>query len=506
MDIVALACQEVGLDLTDHELTDAAVEEYSQDVWRDTTQAAWQDDTSQEGWQLQVAEMSKEGNRRLETRLAEVVMPKQLSFGVDLSNTVFTDQEGKESSVDLQFIRPSYGISPVTNLYSQKKSNAKISRRSRPSQMTASIQGAPCRNLPDLPSVNDLSKPVSRSEQYPVLEVPSPLTQPPPVQDHENNPFLHLFQDTRPGQVSFAYYVSDCWASFGGSSGVSDQDQFLKQCEGWWIHLPTPYRRGYWTREVEYYKNRTGQRTWPGQGEDGRVKVMVASRKNKHHMKTSHVSKEKDESQPSPPKKLMAAFKQFKTKYKSKVMAEMVGATGIEVRRELGKRWKSMSNEKKLQIVKMESDDKKDKKISVHSDKEVFKNEKFGVRADEEAINHANVDINDTCTEQVSEDISFNDASDSKLEDITTEDKESWGIINITLDEVDEFAIENKFYIEDEGLNSHQNPELEFSSPEKKVFELVSDLGKIEVVNTSFDKKTTSQCQEGRMTEAQWNN
>eukprot|EP00092_Neocalanus_flemingeri_P034857 GFUD01037932.1.p1 GENE.GFUD01037932.1~~GFUD01037932.1.p1 ORF type:complete len:491 (+),score=153.59 GFUD01037932.1:55-1527(+) len=490
MDIVALACQEVGLDLTDHELTDAAVDEYSQDLWRDTTQAAWQDDTSQEGWQLQVAEMSKEGNRRLETRLAEVVMPKQLSFGVDLSNTVFTDQEGKESSVDLQFIRPSYGISPVTNLYSQNKSNAKISRRSRPSQMTASIQGAPCRNLPDLPSVNDLSKPVSRSEQYPVLEVPSPLAQPPPVQDHENNPFLHLFQDTRPGQVSFAYYVSDCWASFGGSSGVPDQDQFLKQCEGWWIHLPTPYRRGYWTREVEYYKNRTRQRTWPGQGGDGRVKVMVASKKNKHHMKTSHVSKEKDESQPSPPKKLMAAFKQFKTKYKSKVMAEMVGATGMEVRRELDKRWKSMSNEKKLQIVKMESDDKKDKKIGVHTDKEVVKNEKFGGHANEEAVNHDNFDINDTCTEQLSEDISFNDELNSTLEDITTQDNESWGIINITLDDVDEFAIENKFYIEDECLNSQQNPEIEFSSPEKKVFELVSDLGKVKVANTSFDEQS----------------
>ena len=136
MDLVALACQEVGLDLTDT----AAVEEVcSQDVWRQPSQPSWEDDISQEGWQVQMPEndASQEGwqvqmmdvisqkgwqMQMLEdntnqgswqfqlpedetSRDKHVVMPKLLSFGGNLSNTIFTDQEGKESTVALQFKR-----------------------------------------------------------------------------------------------------------------------------------------------------------------------------------------------------------------------------------------------------------------------------------------------------------------------------------------------------------------------------------------------------------------
>jgi len=305
MDLVALACQEVGLDLTEA----AAQEElFSGDVWRRPNQLARTDDDSsqeegkvqgseedfsQEGWQVQmlndnpnqgslqiqlIEDYSRQESWQIQfpdnngSRDRHVVMPKLLSFGGDESNTVFTDQEGKESTVALQFKRSSFseGVSPITNIYSQSKTNPKFLRRFN-SSMIASSQGAPSRKLPGLPSsASAQSKPGSRPDlMFPVLEVPSLSDKHHTVSD--DYPFLFLFKDNRPGQVAFAYYAIDCWASHGGSAGVPDQQEFLSKCKRWWLNLPTPYRRGYWTREVKHYKNVIRHRTWKGQAVDGRV-------------------------------------------------------------------------------------------------------------------------------------------------------------------------------------------------------------------------------------------
>ena len=106
MDLIALACQEVGLDLT--EAAVEVIEVTNQDEWRQP----WQDDNSQEGWPLAWEEES----RAKPGRGPGIVLHKQLSFGGDFSNTVFTDQEGKESAVDLQFERFEHFIFVIFNI------------------------------------------------------------------------------------------------------------------------------------------------------------------------------------------------------------------------------------------------------------------------------------------------------------------------------------------------------------------------------------------------------
>ena len=116
MDLIALACQEVGLDLTGHEMAEtvssqvvwrqssqvACRADTSQEGWQDDTiQESWQDNSSQESWQLQLVE--EDSRAKPGGGGSRVVMPKLLSFGGDVSNTVFTDKEGKESAVALQF-------------------------------------------------------------------------------------------------------------------------------------------------------------------------------------------------------------------------------------------------------------------------------------------------------------------------------------------------------------------------------------------------------------------
>ena len=56
----------------------------------------------------------------------------------------------------------------------------------------------------------------------------------------------------------------------------------------------------------------------------------------------------------SPTKNLMTAFKNYRDLNKSKVAEEMmIGATGREIRTELGKKWKALSDQGKENVIIM---------------------------------------------------------------------------------------------------------------------------------------------------------
>ena len=88
-------------------------------------------------------------------------------------------------------------------------------------------------------------------------------------------------------------------------------------------------------------------------------------------------------------------------------------------------------------------------------------------------INDVSTGKYETELEQISEDLSLDDPSKDELKfsflvDCPALVNESM-TINITLDEIDKFAIETKFYTEDDRWTNSENPELELSSPEKNV-------------------------------------
>ena len=59
----------------------------------------------------------------------------------------------------------------------------------------------------------------------------------------------------------------------------------------------------------------------------------------------------------SPPKNLMTAFKNYRDLNKSKVAEEMmIGATGREIRTELGKRWKALNDREKEKFIELHNE------------------------------------------------------------------------------------------------------------------------------------------------------
>ena len=84
MDLISLACQEVGLDL---ELDAELVEGIFEDINNYDYEPGYQYGESSAGDRL------------------DMMTPKQLSFNGDLPNTVFTDKDGMESTVILQNTR-----------------------------------------------------------------------------------------------------------------------------------------------------------------------------------------------------------------------------------------------------------------------------------------------------------------------------------------------------------------------------------------------------------------
>ena len=135
-------------------------------------------------------------------------------------------------------------LNPVSHLLTQS-TVPKFHRRPRKSDIVNSIQGAPCRKLPELESKSKtLSKPMIQVAG--AEEVNLDL--------NSDNPFKYLLRDKEQGQIAFAFYVMHCWELQKDLYDKEDKEAFVKQCSKWWTELPTLYRRSYWAKELEYIR------------------------------------------------------------------------------------------------------------------------------------------------------------------------------------------------------------------------------------------------------------
>jgi len=257
MDILALACQEIGLDELEFSSSDSHISIVSEYYPPSKSHELPDPDTSK----VEI---------KTKTSKPCLVLHKQLSFDGAVP------KKGSRPNFENQLSGRSKS-SLVSNLYQQKQANSSVFRRFLPYQKS---QGLSFRNIPELQSrekcfpsttpVSDMIEVPKRMSHYPFLE---------------DNPFISLFdRAVNQGQVAFAFYASDCWLSLKESSHVPIvPEQILQQCEQWWSNLPPPYKRGYWLREYEYKKKlslanniRIGQPL----GNDGFTETMVDNIRN----------------------------------------------------------------------------------------------------------------------------------------------------------------------------------------------------------------------------------
>ena len=289
-------------------------------------------------------------------------------------------------------------VNPVQHLRAQS-AVPKFHRRPRKSEIVSSIQGAPCRKLPELEdsSQKETSTPISVAES----ELAS-------VKIKEDNPFRYLLGATDRGKIAFAFYVMDCWEQRKGLNGndADDKEEFVKQCSKWWTDFPTPYRRIYWSKEIEYSKKKNSAkvlgRTWfsnnfeeksseegiANNKDDGKRKLSPESSQASKIMRMELVSAEDEENEENyplhspafvdcnnivdhkfqlekkilkqaPPKnskkersfELLKAFSNFQKIHREKVTNEIPGVPKIEVKRELGRRWKLLDEKQKIKYL-----------------------------------------------------------------------------------------------------------------------------------------------------------
>jgi len=313
----------------------------------------------------------------------EQMTSKQLSFYGDLPNTVFTNQDGKQSTIILQNtevpepvveVQPIAVASPISQLFSQSSVH-KFHRRPRKSEIVNSLQGAPTRKLAELQSKSSESKKVKKA----VIEVPhSAMVD---VEIKEDNPFRYLLKDTDQGKVAFAYYVMNCWELQKSLPDSQDNETFVKQCSKWWTDLPTVYRRTYWTKETEYLKKlncaKVRSRTWLSVNNNSDVmningNSVLKEESNKTLAEKSNIDynikiedKENLESNRGndclegaemkkkgkkevKPRKLLKAFTNFQFVYRDKMKEVYPDASKREIRRKLGIRWKKLDVQEKM--------------------------------------------------------------------------------------------------------------------------------------------------------------
>ena len=400
MDLVSLACEEIGLNLE----MESRFEDNSVVNVADLNNS----------YPAMGMSSNIRGGEKVD-RL-DLMVPKQLSFYGDLPNTVFTDSDGKQSKIILQngqsqsppkpletsvpFVS---WTNPVDHLRSQSVLS-KFHRRPRKSEIVNSIQGAPSRKLPEL------QQKTPKSSQ-PLLLIPESSV----VEVKEDNPFRYLLREEGEGKIAFAFYVMDCWEQqktlFQG-----DKPEFVKQCSKWWTELPTLYRRQYWAREIDHVKNDSkakiiGQ-TWRNSNIDGKYKqdgeaekpYLNAKRKlspengnsRKKLIKQVHdedfkcdknksaevkkrtsaasVSSNSSSKTKSNSRQLQKAFSNFQSMHRERVSRDLRGASKMEVKRELGRRWKLLDNHEKMSYVDshvtdgLKSDDEENSGITVNDE------------------------------------------------------------------------------------------------------------------------------------------
>jgi len=406
VDLLALACQEVGLDMTE----DIDVEK--DESCDSSNERILQDERCQNSWPLHYKE------ELVNSPVSEVILENHDHGSESYNNAVVT------SSGSHSVVFPS----PVTNLYSQRKTN-QLSRRSRSWKPYEGIQGAPCRNLPDLVP---RSKKIHGVESFHLEVSPSSPSNKDPLD--ASNPFLHLFRDHSPGQVAFAFYVADCWFSFSNTSLLPDHHQFLTQCTRWWVTLPTPYKRGYWTKEMQY-KIKMG------------IEIEIKGKKKekliKNVPKNAFLENKTVESRISPLKNMREAFMIFVKKNMANVTKEMPGATGREIKHELGRRWISLSErEKEKFIIESKHLD------SVISEKNLQEQDLITFQTPikyEEKYDPKDLMIPSTWKQEVNE---LMTCDENMVKEVKVSQNETpKPTVEITVEEIEKFAINANYYV-----------------------------------------------------------
>ena len=285
-------------------------------------------------------------------------------------------------------------VNPVQHLRAQS-TVPKFHRRPRKSEIVSSIQGAPCRKLPELENTSQKKTPT------PISVAESEVVS---VQVKEDNPFRYLLKDTDQGKIAFAFYVMDCWEQQKSLQDAGDKEEFIRQCSKWWTDLPTPYRRIYWSKEIEFTKKKNSAkilgRTWlnnnfkeksnqendASDSSGGKRKSSPECSQPRKLIKKEDVVdvSEHTEQQPLPqspasvdptildnefefeerkPKialvnvkkerssELLKAFSNFQKVYRENVSKENPRASRMEVKRELGRRWKLLGEKQKLKYL-----------------------------------------------------------------------------------------------------------------------------------------------------------
>jgi len=412
MDLLALACQEVGLDMSE-DVHDGKENSCDSQEW---IMQPPEVERCQNAWPLHYKE------ELVKPPDSEIILENQVPANESYNTAVFTLSGSHSSS-----------SSPVTNLYSQRKTN-QLSR-SRSWKAYEGIQGVPCRNLPDLVTKSRARK-VNGVESF-HLEV-SPSSSPNKDPLDAGNPFLHLFRDNNPGQVAFAFYVADCWFSFCDSNIQPDHDQFLTQCTRWWVTLPTPYKRGYWTKEMQYKKK---------MGIELESKAKSPKRKKekpKHFSKNASLENGIVASEMSPPKKMKEAFMIFVKMNIANVTKEMPGASGGKIKQELSRRWISLSQGEKQKFVE---ERKHADVISEKNNGQEFvtsiKSEGKYDSKDEIKFSICDQEINEvmTCDENIGKEVNV------KLNETQNP------TVEISVEDIEKFAINANYYIEEESFN-----------------------------------------------------
>lgn len=378
MDLISLACKEVGLDL-EH---DSVIDDFIQ---------------VHEANGVHPKSISNETQDRLEQMTS-----KQLSFYGDLPNTVFTNHNGKQSTIILQnaevpepavVVQPIAVASPISQLFTQSSVH-KFHRRPRKSEIVNSLQGAPTRKLAELQSKSKTSE--SKRLKKAVIEVPnSAMVE---VEIKEDNPFRYLLKDTEQGKVAFAFYVMNCWELQKDLPDSQANEEFVKQCSKWWTDLPTVYRRTYWTKETEYLKKmncaKVRGRTWLSVNNNsdhmninGNSVVKKESSKNKEDKSNVeyNIKVEEKENQESfqgneisegrklrkrgkevKPRKLLKAFTNFQCVHRNKLKEDYPDASKREIRRKLGIKWKKLDVQDKMKYyVKVSVDNVPKSKVKL---------------------------------------------------------------------------------------------------------------------------------------------
>merc|ERR1719347_478048 len=184
--------------------------------------------------------------------------------------------------------------------------------------------------------------------------------------------------------------------------------------------------------------------------------MAISNEKPKKDLNTTVAVKRKKLSQS---KDLREAFANFMDKYRRSVEEKLPGATGRMIRYELGKIWKSLSEEEKEKFFTLPGRQSKDEENFTE----------FGFKNHDSHISEVKLN---RALEGIPCENSNMDVDEVKDFEIIKDEKDNLksDLVSITEEEIKEFAVNSSYYIENVEYENVQ----ELSSPERKILALGS--------------------------------